>query len=95
VPSIIAQNSPHVLGRNPEEVSPVLPNDAPLGCKLEVCLVNKRLRIECVVEALASEVVPCETVEFRSDLADQSIHRTSVPLIVSPKQSCYRAGSPR
>src|SRR5262249_32740181 len=53
---VVHEDPPHRLRRDPEEVSPVLPVDAPLIDETEVGLVHEGGRLERVIGSLGPEV---------------------------------------
>ena len=84
---MVDENPSHRLGRDPEEVGPVLPFHRPLVDELEEGLVDERRRLQGVVRALLSHVAGRELPQLAMDLRHQPVERLLLaiaPLLQEP-----------
>lgn len=71
----------HHLRGDAKEVSPVLPGDACLIYKPDVCLVNKRGGLQRVVRSLATQIALSEAAQLTVDHRQQVIKRGLVTFV--------------
>src|SRR5262247_575292 len=88
----INQNPPHQLSADTQKVRPILPLYFPDIHQLQVCFVDERRSLQCVVGTLRRHVPARHGVQLPVNDGKQLFERKFVALTPSQQESCHFCG---
>jgi hypothetical protein len=76
---VVDEDEAHELGRDREEMAPIVPSHGAFAGQADPRLVHEGSRLERVMVALAGEAAPRDSPQFLFDERYERVERTPIP----------------